>query len=264
MRIASFLTSAAEIVRALGADADLVEVPATEGRPAAGVLAEPRPDLVLAADLCRLCGLPHGQLAAALESLGCPGAEVLELDPQSLDEVFGALSAVGGAVGRQEAAADLAASLRARLDAVAARVAGRARPRVAVLRTIDPPSAAGRWVPELVDVAGGTPVAVPDEPGEDLLTWPAIYAAEPDVVVVAPCGPGLGRALEQALEQARAVLPLLPGVTVVAAQADGFVFRPVPGLATAAEALSRALHAEAWLRDLARPEHDAVARVARA
>jgi iron complex transport system substrate-binding protein len=214
-----------------------------------------QPDLVLTQDLCRVCALPSGHVAEALERVGGT-AEVLTLDPHTLDDVFGSIVTVGRAVGRGERAAEVVAGLRARLDDVRDRVAGRAQPRVAVLEWVDPPYSAGHWVPDLVTAAGGTPVALPPGRRSEPLTWPAIYAAEPDVVVVAPCGFRLGRAVAEAAT----ILSLLPGVGVYAMDADGLVVRPGPRLVTGVEALSRTLHPTAWPDD---PDPAAILRVTR-
>ena len=110
-----------------------------------GALAELRPDLILTQDLCRVCALPSGQVEAALAHLGCR-ARVLTLDPRTLEEVLDSILAVGQATGVPGRADRLVAGLRARLAAVAARVAGRPRPKVTVIEWVDPPFTAGHWV----------------------------------------------------------------------------------------------------------------------
>jgi len=206
----------------------------------ARALAGLAPDLILTQDLCRVCALPSGQVTDALDYLGCH-ADVLTLDPHSLDEVLDSIAAVGQRAGVPERAAALVAGLRARLDAVATRVAGRGRPRVAVIEWVDPPFTAGHWVPDLVTAAGGLPVAArPGLPSAET-SWPAIVAAEPDLVVVAPCGFHLTGAAEQALT----VAAVLPGVPVWAIDADGIVVRPGPRLVNGVEALAALIHPQA-------------------
>src|SRR5215472_12700167 len=110
-------------------------------------LAGLQPDLILTQDLCRVCALPSGQVEAALTYLGCQ-ARVLTLDPRSLEEVLASIHAVAQAAGVPGRAGRLVAGLRARLAAVAARVAWRPRPKVAVIEWVDPPFTAGHWVPD--------------------------------------------------------------------------------------------------------------------
>lgn len=278
VRIVSLLPSATEIVYALGLDDALVGVtfecdePARARRDktvvvggldtsamtprqiddhvraqaAAGVdlytlheqaLAALDPTLVLTQDLCRVCALPSATVSEALEHLGCT-AEVLSLDPHTLDEVLATITAVGAATGTDAAARTLVAGLQDRLAAVARAVAGRPTPRVVVVEWVDPPFTAGHWVPDLVTAAGGIPVGATAGGRSVATTWAALAAAEPDVVLVAPCGFDLDSAVAQAAEVARR----LPGRPVFALDANGLVVRPGPRLVDGVEALAWALH----------------------
>jgi iron complex transport system substrate-binding protein len=204
----------------------------------AQALAGLAPDLILTQDLCRVCALPSGHVTEALDYLGCQ-AEVLTLDPHSLDEVLESILIVGQRAGVPERAALLVAGLRDRLDRVAAAVAGSAAtPRVAVVEWVDPPFTAGHWVPDLVTAAGGQPVAARPGAPSVQTSWEQVAAAAPDLVVVAPCGYHLAGAAEQA----RLVSRALPGVPVWAIDADGIVVRPGPRLVAGVEALASVFH----------------------
>ena len=203
----------------------------------ADALAALAPELILTQDLCRVCALPTGHVEEALDYLGCT-AEVVSLDPHSLDDVFATILTVGQHTGTLPQAERLVAALRQRLAAVAQRVAGQRRPAVAVIEWTDPPFTAGHWVPDLVTAAGGQPVAA--SPGERSVqtTWEQIRAARPEVAVVAPCG----FHLDGAAAQAEAVAKHLPGIPVWAIDADGLVVRPGPRLIDGVEALAALLH----------------------
>jgi iron complex transport system substrate-binding protein len=162
------------------------------------------------------------------------------LDPHTLDEVFGSMETVGRRAGVADRAQRVVAGLRARLAAVDAAVRGRARPRVAVIEWIEPVFGAGHWIPDMVEAAGGVPVAC--HPGSRSVptTWPAIARARPDVAIVAPCGYGLAGAVEQAA----AVTAELPHTEVWAIDADTLVVRPGPHAVDGVEAIASALHPE--------------------
>jgi iron complex transport system substrate-binding protein len=206
----------------------------------AGALAGLDADLILTQDLCRVCALPSGQVDDALAHLGCR-AEVLSLDPYRLDEVLATITAVGAAAGVPDRARDLVAALRERLARVAARVAGRPRPRVAVVEWVDPPFPGGHWVPDLVTAAGGEPVAArPGRPSAPT-TYAELAAARPEVVLVTPCG----FHLDGAAGQAEVVVPHFPGAAVWAVDGDGLVVRPGPRLVDGVEAIAAILHPDA-------------------
>jgi iron complex transport system substrate-binding protein len=203
----------------------------------AGALAELDPELILSQDLCRVCALPAGHVTDALAYLGCR-AEVVSLDPHSLDDVLATILTVGQRAGAPRKAEILVAALRRRLADVAERVAGRARPAVAVIEWVDPPFTAGHWVPDLVAAAGGRAVAA--RPGGRSVTasWDEIAAARPELAVVAPCG----FHLDDAAAQAELAVRRLPGIPVWAIDADGLVVRPGPRLVDGVEALAAILH----------------------
>jgi iron complex transport system substrate-binding protein len=206
----------------------------------AQALAALEPDLILTQDLCRVCALPSAQIQDALDYLDCQ-AEVLSLDPHALADVFDSIQAVGARAGVPDRATRLVSDLQARLALVAAGVAGRGLPRVAVVEWVDPPFTAGHWIPDLVSAAGGQPVAA--RPGEASVptTWPDIAAADPDYVVVAPCG----YHLPGAIDQARSAAEHVPGIPVWAIDADGIVVRPGPRLVDGIEAIASILHPDA-------------------
>src|SRR4029077_14345058 len=126
--------------------------------------------------------------------------------------------------GVPERAARLVGELRARLTRTAAAVAGRRRPRGAVIEWVDPPFTAGHWIPDLVSWAGGEPVAARPGAPSVPVGWADIAAAAPELIVVAPCGYHLSGAIEQAAAVARA----LPRGPVLALDPDATRAPPRP------------------------------------
>ncbi|MDI6104942.1 ABC transporter substrate-binding protein [Actinoplanes sp. NEAU-A12] len=281
MRLVSLLPSATEIIYALGLGDDLVGVTFECDEPAAArstktvvvggrdtsemtpgeiddyvrtqmsaggdlytlhadALAGLDPDLILTQDLCRVCALPSGHVDQALAHLGCR-AEVLSLDPYTLDDVLGTFAEVARATGVPERGEDLVAGLRERLAAVGAAVAGRPRPRVAVVEWVDPPFTAGHWVPDLVSAAGGEPVAAQAGKRSVRVSWAELAAPRPEIVLVTPCG----YHLDGAVRQAEAVVEHFPGAAVWAIDGDGLVVRPGPRLIDGVEAIAAILHPDA-------------------
>lgn len=199
---------------------------------------ECQPTHVLTQDLCRVCALPAGEATAALEHLGCD-ADVVTLDPHTLDEVLETIRSVGESTGTTDRADTLIGELRGRLGEVVERVAGRTMPNVFVLEWSDPPFIAGHWVPDLVIAAGGNPVHAERGGRSVSTTWDNIAAADPDIIVVSPCGFRLDAAAEQAVD----ALPHLPErAEVWAIDADGLMVRPGPRLIDGVEALASIFH----------------------
>jgi len=197
-------------------------------------------DLVVTQDLCAVCAVDVSVVDDALAHLGC-SAEVLTIDPHTLDEVLASIQTLGKATGHGSEAAALVADQRERLAAVRARVAGRARPRVMLLEWTDPPFAPGHWVPEMIEAAGGEPLLGAAGEKSRRVTWEAIHAADPHVVVAAPCGYDLAGATALADELvASARLPA--GVPVHPVDANAAWARPGTRLVDGVEELATLLH----------------------
>ena len=203
-------------------------------------LARCAPDLILSQDLCRVCAVASGDVNAAVARLNCD-ANVLQIDPQTLHQVIDSINTIAEAAGVANRGTELTNSLHARLEKVADNVRGLARPKVFVLEWIDPPFGAGHWVPAIINAAGGEPVVC--RPGERSVqtTWQEITDAQPDVVIVAPCGFGL----DGASEQAASIINQLPNsVSVWAIDADSVMVRPGPRLVDGVEAIAAMLHGQ--------------------
>ncbi len=212
----------------------------------AGALRDLDPDLVVTQDLCAVCAVDVSEVDDALAHLGCR-AEVLTLDPATLDEVLDSITEVGRATGTTVQAGEVVAGLRDQLAWVAALVAGRPRPRLAVLEWTDPPYSPGHWIPDLVSAAGAESVLGAAGGRSVRIGWTDVAAAEPDLIVVAPCGYGLDDSRRLACDLVAAgVLPA--GVPVWAADANAAFVRPGPRLVDGVEALAAVAHPDVVAR----------------
>jgi iron complex transport system substrate-binding protein len=204
-----------------------------------GALRELDPDLVVTQDLCAVCAVDVSEVDDALRHLGCR-ADVLTVDPMSLEGVLESIGSIGKAVGREREAETLVDSLRRRLESIAGVTRGGAAPRVAVLEWIDPMYCAGQWVPDLVSAAGASPVLGVSGRRSRVVTADEVHASRTEVVVVAPCGYGLEDASAQAVRLA--VGDVIPDVPVWAVDANAAFVRPGPRLVDGVEALAAIVH----------------------
>ncbi len=129
------------------------------------------PDVILTQDLCRVCAVPSGQVERALEEIGATQAQVLSLDPHSLDQVIESIRSTGRLLGATERAEELASSLRDRLAAVGRITTGLPSIGTFALEWLDPAFVAGHWVPEMVQLAGGTNLLNEPEAPSRVVTW---------------------------------------------------------------------------------------------
>jgi iron complex transport system substrate-binding protein len=200
-------------------------------------IAELAPDLIVTQQLCPVCAVSTEQVDGAIQPLPrCP--EVLSLDPRTLADVMADIRRVGEVTGRSAEAEALVRDLEHRLDAVRIRVQGRPRPRVAALEWLDPPFAGGHWVPEMIEIAGGIDVFAKPGDHSARLTWDQVREADPDIVVVMPCGyDEAGAAAQLALLDR----PDLRG-RMFPVDANGCFSRPGPRLVDGIERLADLFH----------------------
>ena len=213
-------------------------------------LAALKPDVILTQATCDVCAVAGDDVAEAVRLSG-QSARIVELSATTLAGLWADIFAVGAATGVPARARELVARLRARCGSVAYRTrtlgrAGSPRPRVAVIEWLDPPMAAGNWVPELVWLAGGEDCL--GRPGEHSywIDWPEVAKADPDVVILSPCGFALDRitaeAATPAVRERLAALRSVREGRLWAIDGHHLFNRPGPRLVDSLEVLTEILH----------------------
>jgi iron complex transport system substrate-binding protein len=197
------------------------------------------PDLILTQGLCEVCAVSEAEvhrLAAKLASK----PRVVSLSGGTLDEVLADLAAIGEAVGLADEAEELTMGLRRRVRGVheTLRAARAPRPRVVVLEWTDPFFSGGHWVPEQVKRAGGVDPIGAIGAHSRVVTLDEVRAADPEIVIVAPCGFDLDRSATEGAALV-AAQPWLSRRQVWALDANSLTSRPGPRIVDGIEAMAR-------------------------
>jgi iron complex transport system substrate-binding protein len=185
-------------------------------------LDELSPDLVITQTHCDVCAIGPAAVAAAQNAHIWPGLENLRtiaMRGGSLEGILRDFILVADAVGCPERGQAMVVELRTAMRKWRDATAALSRPRVVCLEWTDPPFPMGNWGPELVELAGGTCVLGNPNSHSAAVPWQAVRDADPDVLVIAPCGFGLERALADA-----ASLPVRPGWSDLRAVHDERVY----------------------------------------
>jgi iron complex transport system substrate-binding protein len=156
------------------------------------LIRELRPDLVIAQTHCEVCAVTPGDLERSGQCL-----PMLALSASSIDGIFESIGQVGARLGLDDRARAVVSGERARLLAVRERTKDLRHPTLVMLEWTDPLFAMGNWGPELVEIAGGELMI--GNKGEYSTTLPEerLIAADPEYLIVAPCGFNLDRALQE-------------------------------------------------------------------
>ena len=201
---------------------------------------ELEPDLIVTQALCHVCAVSHDEVQAFAVTLAKP-PRVLALDPKTYGETLGDVRTIAQATGTKAAALDLIARTARRADIIRLAVRDCERPRVAALEWLDPVFIAGHWTPQLIEMAGGEDaLGLAGEPSQQS-TWELVAAAQPEVVVVMPCGYDAARGVVEAEDHARE-LRATGARRVVAVDASSYYSRPGPRLIDGLELMAHILH----------------------
>ena len=153
------------------------------------MLAELRPDVIVTQSQCEVCAVSLSEVEAAISEWVESRPQIVSLEPNALDDVWRDIHAVASALGVPEIGTQLTADLSSRMSAIAQRAASLDQsPSVACIEWIDPLMAAGNWVPELVAMASGRCLFGEAGKHSPWMTWEQLVAADPDVILVMPCG----------------------------------------------------------------------------
>jgi iron complex transport system substrate-binding protein len=205
-----------------------------------------RPDVILTQTQCEVCAVSERDVTRAIAQLTDLHPQVVSLCPYRLQDVWADVVRVGTALGKREQAHELVARYQERLTALQRQTAAfGATPRVAVLEWLDPLMGAGNWTPELVRYASGEPLFGTIGQHTPWLSWEELQGADPEVIVLSPCGYPLARTFEDLpiLQQhpGWANLTAVRGRRLYAIDGNQYLNRSGPRLVESAELLAHAI-----------------------
>jgi len=199
-----------------------------------------QPDLIVTQALCAVCAVSYDDVRAVAERLDSQ-PQVLALDPHTLGEVLGDVRTLAQATDAKDAGVELVNDAAQRIDRVRLAVRAARPVGVAALEWLDPVFTAGHWTPQLIEYAGGLDLLGLAGEHSQQRTWDDVRAAEPELVIVMPCGYDAERALEEA-ETYADELASLGARRIVAVDAAAHFSRPGPRLIEGLEVLAHILH----------------------
>jgi iron complex transport system substrate-binding protein len=212
-------------------------------------LRELRPGVIVTQSQCEVCAVSIGDVERAVADWTGTRPTVVSLSPAALEDVLSDIERVAGVLGVKQRGCDLAVQLRTRMDAIAVRARSAAsRPRVACVEWIEPLMAAGNWMPELVEMAGGVNLFGEAGKHSAWIKIDELVASDPDVILVAPCGFGIERTLADlpalAADPRWSRLRAVRERRVCVADGNQYFNRPGPRIVESLEILAEVTHPE--------------------
>ena len=209
-------------------------------------LAALNPDLIITQDHCEVCAASVDEVKEAVRSQLGDHVEVLSVSPTDLSSVVSSIRTIASAMGAEAEAEELTAQMKSELQQIQDNVSELNWPSVLAIEWMEPLMSAGNWVPQLIQLAGGQPLA--SEAGEHSpwLEWEQVQQLNPQIITVMPCG----YTLEQTLSEI-SVLTNRPGWKELRAVQNKQVYlldghhyfnRPGPRLVDSTHILAEVLH----------------------
>ncbi len=206
-----------------------------------------KPDLIITQAQCNVCAVSVDDLEKALSEWTGAKPAVLSLSPRRLVDIWDDMRRVAEALGIEDLGRSAIKPLKTRCVDVIEKVAAmKKRPGVVCVEWLNPLMAAGNWVPELVDLAGGRDLLGDAGKHSAWIAWEAVVKADPDVLYLMPCGFDISRTLRE--------LPALTGRKgwsdlravrnhrVFVADGNACFNRPGPRIVDSLEILAETLH----------------------
>lgn len=158
-----------------------------------GLLRELAPTHIVTQIQCDVCAVSLRDVEAAIADWsGMRAPSIVPLNPQSLEHVMADIERTAASLDDAAAGRALVARMSAQMQSIAATARDAAdKPRVATIEWLEPLMAAGNWAPELVEMAGGINLLGEAGQHSPWLEWQTFVDADPDLIVVLPCGFGL-------------------------------------------------------------------------
>jgi iron complex transport system substrate-binding protein len=156
------------------------------------------PDVIITQDQCAACAVSLPEVEQALANELEKSTRVISLQPNSLADIMGNINEVAHALNAVPAADVLLEEMQERIDLIQHKLKFiENKPTVACIEWLEPLMISGNWVPELVTIAGGTPVMA--EPGKHspYVQWEDLRLQDPEIIVVMACGFSIERTLKE-------------------------------------------------------------------
>jgi len=161
------------------------------------------PNLILSQELCEVCAIGTSEIKRAARVLK-NNVRTISLEPESIADIMDNIILIGSLTGREKEARRLVGKLQDRIRFITLTLnpspiegEGDMRKRILIIEWLDPIMIAGHWVPEMVEMAGGKNLLTKPHEMSRRIEWKDVLKADPDVLIIAPCGFDISRAKKE-------------------------------------------------------------------
>ncbi|NGP77447.1 cobalamin-binding protein [Balneolaceae bacterium YR4-1] len=212
----------------------------------ADVLSALNPDVIITQDHCEVCAASLHEVRQAVQEFLDDDVSIISVSPNNLNGVFNAIREIAGALGTESEGEEVIAQMQSGFEQISKKTAGRPTKNICCLEWMDPLMAAGNWVPELVDIAGGRELGAVAGKHSPVLEWGNLLELNPEILAVVPCGYSIDQTLSDMNtltdQKEWKQLDAVRYEKVYILDGNQFFNRPGPRLTDSAEIFAEILH----------------------
>ncbi len=207
------------------------------------------PDLIIAQGTCAVCSAYTNEVNTALQILNNrPQVEVL--DPHNINDIMSSVMAIAKRIGREEQGKRLVESLQKRIDFVSFKTPS-SRPKVLCIEWVEPFFTSGHWVPQMIEIAGGTNLVSAAGEHSRKMTIDEVVSADADIIIMMPCGFDTRRTISECAsslgkDQKWCGLRAVKSGSVYAVDANSYFSKPSIRIVTGIEILAKIIHPDVF------------------
>lgn len=208
-----------------------------------------KPDIIVTQTQCEVCAVSFRDVEDALRECTGLQTKIVSLNTNCLEDLWADIRRVAEALGASEKAESLIEELQGRMQTIEDKAKTAAnRPSVACIEWIEPLMSAGNWMPELVEMAGGTNLFGEAGKHSPWMTWEQLVEKDPDYIFVLPCGFDIPRTIEEmhllTEREGWKELNAVKDERVFVLDGNQYFNRPGPRLVESLEIIAEILHPE--------------------
>lgn len=216
------------------------------------VIKELQPDVVLTQAQCEVCAVSLPEVENALSNYLYKPAQIISLQPNSLDDILNDIKQVADTLGVADKGEQLLEDLNERIDIIRHKLKFmEVKPTVACVEWLAPLMISGNWIPELVSIAGGTPVIAEAGKHSPYVEWESIVATDPDIILLMPCGFSIERTMSEIGlmlgQPGFAQLKAVKNNRIYIADGNHYFNRPGPRIVDSLEVLAEIIHPKQFI-----------------
>ena len=152
------------------------------------LLKELKPDIILTQSQCEVCAVSEKDVKSVVKNITGINPDIISVEPNSIKDIFNDIKIIAEVLNVVDRGADLIDFMKNRVSALKKSYDGQSAPTVAAIEWIDPLMAAGNWVPELIERAGGINLFGEAGKHSPWMKYQDLIEKDPQTIIIMPCG----------------------------------------------------------------------------